>query len=339
MSPKTLHVRLSVGIALALILVGIVVASASATAPGSNGGIAFRRYFDPQQEWGAVFTVAPDGKGARQITRPTRGVVDDQPDWAPNGGLITFSRCCAPGQLSHVFVVAPNGDNLTPVGPLCPAGATEETCPDDAHPSFSPDSTQLAFTQSTGRVNAGGQIEHSAITIMNRDGTGRRVIHQGAAFSGDLNFPVFSPDGKQLVFESRNSDSGTPAGKIAIFIVGVDGSNLRRLTPWAENDGDNPDWSPNGKWILFRSHVDNPNRQSQIFLIHPDGTGRKQVTHFGKQTTVTSSSFSPNGKAIVFGKGAEGGNTDVFTMRLDGSNMKRVTRSKLWESAPDWGPR
>ena len=207
--------------------------------------------------------------------------------------------------------MAPDGSGLTPVGPLCPSGANETTCPDDANVSFSPDSKQLAFTQSTGRV-VDEQIEHSAIAIMNRDGSGRHVIYGSAPFSADLAFPVFSPDGKQLVFEHINSRTGSPAGRRAIFIIGVDGANPRRLTPWAENDGDNPDWSPNGKWILFHSHFEDPLRQSQIFLIHPDGTGRKQVTHFRTGTTVWSSSFSPDGRSIVFGKGV-GGNTDVYT--------------------------
>lgn len=342
MSSKTLRTRLLFAIALALSAVAIVVATASATAPGNNGAIAFRRYFDAQHSWGAVFTIAADGKGTRQITHPARGIVDDQPDWAPDGGLIAFSRCCAP--LGHVFVVAPNGSGLAPVGPLCPSGADETTCPDDENASFSPDSKQLAFTQSTGLVKSDpvveNIIEHSAIAIMNRDGSGRRVIYQGAPYSADLNYPVFSPDGKQLVFERTNSGFSAPAGKKAVFVVGIDGSNPRRLTPWKENDGDNPDWSPNGKWILFRSHdVDDPRVQSQIFLIHPDGSGRRQVTRFSKGTHVLSSSFSPDGKSIVFSKGPDGGNIDVFTMRLDGSHVQRVTRSKLWDSAPDWGPR
>ena len=195
----------------------------------------------------------------------------------------------------------------------------------------------MAFTQATGRV-VDDEIEHSAIAIMNLDGSGRHVVYQGAPFSSDLNYPVFSPDGKQLVFERGNSHTASPAGKKAVFVIGVDGSNLRQLTPWAENDGDNPDWSPNGRWILFRSFVD-ASPQSQIFLIHPDGTGRKQVTHFKKGTHVTSSSFSPDGTSIVLGKGPEGGNIDVYTMRLDGSRVLRVTRSKQWDSAPDWGPR
>ena len=92
MSSKTLRVKLLIAAALVLSAVGIVVATASATAPGSNGQIAFRRYFNCQQDWGAVFTTAATGKGTRQITHPARGAVDDQPDWAPDGSLITFSR-------------------------------------------------------------------------------------------------------------------------------------------------------------------------------------------------------------------------------------------------------
>lgn len=30
---------------------------------------------------------------------------------------------------------------------------------------------------------------------------------------------------------------------------------------------------------------------------------------------------------------------DQRVMRVDGSHVRRVTRSKLWDSAPDWGPR
>ena len=73
MSFNTLRTRLPFAIALALSAVAIVVATASATAPGSNGRIAFRRYFDHQQDWGAVFTIAANGKGTRQITHPARG--------------------------------------------------------------------------------------------------------------------------------------------------------------------------------------------------------------------------------------------------------------------------
>lgn len=328
--------------AAACTIVGVLTATAGATAPGANGKIAFRRYFDSQHSWGAVFTISPDGTGARQITHPPRGIVDDQPFWAPDGSLISFTRC-APGKTCHIWVVAPDGSGLAPVGALCPEGADAQSCSDDANASFSPDSKRIAFTQASGHVKPDrvveNIIEHSAIATMNRDGSDRRVVYQGPPYSADLNEPAFSPDGKQFVFERANSGSSKPAGKKAVFVVGAGGSGLRRLTPWAENDGGHPDWSPDGKWILFHSHVDDPQGQGQYLLVHPDGTGRKQLTHFPAGTWVGRASFSPDGKSIVFSKGASGGNAAVYTMRLDGSHVERVTHSTLWNSAPSWGPR
>ena len=81
--------------------------------------------------------------------------------------------------------------------PAVPRGRHRETCPGDANVSFSPDSKQLAFTQSSGQVKLDplveNIIEHSAIAIMNVDGSGRHVIYEAAPYSADLDFPVFSP--------------------------------------------------------------------------------------------------------------------------------------------------
>jgi TolB protein len=326
---------------IALVVPVILVATAGAATARQNGKIVFRRYFDQEHSWGAVFTVNPDGSAARQVTHPQKGVVDDTPRWAPDGSLIAFSRC-APSGPCHIWAVAPDGTGLGPVGPLCPAGATEETCADDANASFSPDSERLVFTQATGAVrnDSSGEdwIEHSALALMNRDGSARRVLYQGARFGGDLNDPVFSPDGKRLAFGRHVSGFSKPAGHKAMYVINVDGTHLRRLTPWAENDGDHPAWSPNGRWLLFHSHVEDPSGQSQIILIHPDGSGRKQLTHFADGTWVGRSSFSPDGRSIVFSDGPESANAGVYTMRLDGSHVRRITHSSHWDSAPDWGP-
>jgi Tol biopolymer transport system component len=150
---------------------------------------------------------------------------------------------------------------------------------------------------------------------------------------------MVSPNGGQIVFEWFNSPFSTPSNREAIFVINADGNGLKQLTPWAENDGDNPDWSPDGTWILFHSHVDDSSRQPQIFLIHPDGSGRRKITHFKRGTLVGESSFSPDGKSIVFAKGPDGLRLHVYVMRINGSHVRRVTGSKLWDSAPDWGPR
>ena len=51
-----------------------------------------------------------------------------------------------------------------------------------------------------------------------------------------------------------------------------------------------------------------------------------------------SLSFSPDGKLIVFAKSGLGGEPDLFVMRANGTGIRPITRTALWDSAPDWGP-
>jgi Tol biopolymer transport system component len=338
------YCRLRATLALAALAVPSLAACGGSDDSGAgsaeSGMIAFKRYFDPAADtWSAVFTASPDGSDETQLTHPQEGTSDDQPAWSTDGEVIVFTRCPS-GALCHTYVMKPDGSALRPIGPVCPAGATETSCADESNVTPSPDGKRVAFTSSTGVVRtdpAGeGWIERSALTLMNLDGTGRRMVRQLTDNQGDLTGAAFSPNGRQLVFEHLNSSFASRTGR-AVFVINVDGSGLRQLTPWIENSGDNPDWSPDGKWILFHSHVDDPSAQSQYFVIRPDGTGRRQVTHFPADTHLASASFSPDSKSLVISKGPEGGNIDVWTIKLDGTGLTRVTKSERWESAPDWG--
>jgi len=315
---------------LAAALTAVAATSSQATAPGKNGRIAFRRYFNDDQTWGAVFTMNADGSGVRQVTHPRKGVVDDQPDWAPEGSLIAFSRCAKkPEGPCAIYTVHPDGSGLTRVSKACPSGRIPP-CTDDYLASFSPDGKELVFKQFSGnKRNGRGQN----IVIADVSTGEQRVAVYGTRSYTQLD-AQFSPDGKQLVFTHVVEPSEKSR---ALFTANVDGTGMRRVTPWSLHAGDNPDWSPDGKWILFRSNDEEESKQSQIYVIHPDGSGLKQLTHFKKGAIVSSSSFSPDGKGIVFATTGVGGNADLFLMRPDGSSMHPITRTKLWESAPDWG--
>ena len=68
------------------------VAPAQATFPEENGRIAFRRYFTPDMQHGAVFTINPDGTGEVQVTHTKYGYVDQNPDVSPDGARIAFQH-------------------------------------------------------------------------------------------------------------------------------------------------------------------------------------------------------------------------------------------------------
>ena len=230
----------------------------------------------------------------------------------------------------------PDGTDLTRLTPPC-AGVR---CEDASGGSFLPGGRRVVFTRATGRVRTiDGEtwIEHSDIATRKLDGSGLRTILRGRPYRSDYVEPAFAPDGRRLVYLQLNSPLARPADGRALFVVRADGTHRRRITPWALGAGDNPDWSPDGKLILFRSHEEGP-EQSQIMVVRPDGSGLRALTHLPDDTTVLSYSFSPNGRLITFAKEGEDGEPDIWVMRRDGSGMRQVTRTSLWDSAPDWGP-
>lgn len=110
--------------------------------------------------------------------------------------------------------------------------------------NWSPDGDWIAFA--SDRENPGsGSFE---LYVIHPNGTGvRKVVQSGLA--GRTNHPSFSPDGKHIVFTSdyagvsaepiSNPHHYQPYGDI--FIVGLDGSGLHRLTHNSYEDG-TPAW-------------------------------------------------------------------------------------------------
>ena len=317
-----------------LVLAGVVVGSVAAevvTAPGQNGKIAFRRYFDEGRTWGAVFVSSADGTQARQVTHPPRGVNDDQPDWSANGSLLVFFRC--PGRC-QIHTVRADGTGLKRL--------TSPTGSDDSHASFTPSGHHIVFTRASGALrtySSGDQIQHSDIVVMDLNGKNRRILLRAPEYQADYEWPTFAPDGSQFVYEHRRSYFVDRQTRRALVVSSADGKRRTRITPWSMNAGDGPDWSPDGKQILFRSHEDEDEAtQSQLYTIRPDGTGLKRLTNLPAGTLLLSATFSPDGKQIVFSKAGKNGNADIYTMHADGTNVRPVTQTKLWDSAPDWGP-
>jgi TolB protein len=312
--------------ALAAVVVVALVACAAAagahaTVPGKNGQIVFVGP-SPNRLW----LINLDGTGERKLTT-TKGpqLQDEHPDWSPDGSKIAFERC---ERLCQVWTIKPDGTGLKRLGP---AGE------DLAMPNWAPNGKEIAVIRGWGGV-VNNQIKFAEIFVLNVASGGlRQVTHHMTSnpYSADLMYPVWSPDGKRLVFEIHNSRTGDPAGSRALFVINADGSEQRQLTPWSLNGGD-PDWSPDGRTILFRS-VPGREQHGNLFTINADGSGLKQLTRYPAPKAVYAGSFSPDGQWITF---ARFWGTDpypaIFVMRTNGTGVRQVS-PEGYNVAPDWG--
>ena len=116
--------------------------------PTRNGQIVFRRYFDPDQTKGALFTMNPDGSHVRQITHPPKGWLDNLPAWSPDGKRIAFQRFKSDTGASRIMVVNPDTGNTRTVVPCT------GRCVHASDPDFSPDGHSIAYSRTVAPPNA-----------------------------------------------------------------------------------------------------------------------------------------------------------------------------------------
>ena len=162
---------------------------------------------------------------------------------------------------------------------------------------------------------------------------------------------TISPDGKTIVFTSVRD------GDLDLYAMNLDGTHVRRLTQEVGYDG-GAFFSPDSRRIVYRaSHPRDAATveqyqallaqklvepgQLEIFVMHADGTGKRQVTANG------ASNFAPffhaDGRRIIFSSNVHdaGGSPPTFHLYLindDGTGLERVTFSGRFNSFPMFSP-
>ena len=116
-----------------------------------------------------------------------------------------------------------------------------------------------------------------------------------------------SRDGRQLAYEFD----------FDIWVSRSDGRLRRRLVV----DGEQPDWSPDGRRIVFI-------RSDAMYVINADGTQERRLTK--GDDFDSEPSWSPDGERIVFSRGFE-----LWLTKADGRTPRRLNRCG---SEPDWSP-
>jgi Tol biopolymer transport system component len=218
------------------------------------------------------------------------------------------------------FVVNADGTGLSR---LTEGGVRfDARCPTD-YGTFSADGSKVAYVSFYVRP---GRVD-GAIHTVNADGSGKVKFELPGNLWGE---PIFSPDGKKIAFIStgwyfRNGN---------IFLVDVDGQNLKQLTKYGDGPAEIIDdadsrigvldrgltFSPDGRKVLYCSEEFG---SRDIFAVNADGTGKTRLTDFadcGESRPV----FLAGGDKVLFEVTRDRVRNEIWIMNADGSGKKKA---------------
>lgn len=143
-----------------------------------------------------------------------------------------------------------------------------------------------------------------------------------------------------LAFSSdRNNDR--VAGRIAenngqeIYMTDYDGASPQRLTA-NRSLNISPTWAPDGRVVAYASYV---SHFPDIYIQSVYDVGRltRPAGGTAERQNITPA-FSPDGTKIAFASTRESSAFNVYVVNRDGSDLRRLTNSKLDDLAPAWSP-
>jgi dipeptidyl aminopeptidase/acylaminoacyl peptidase len=129
---------------------------------------------------------------------------------------------------------------------------------------------------------------------------------------------AFSPDSKELAFARVTDKDEASTTNKDIFVVPVGGGEARRITESNRGADQSPQYSPDGRFIAYRSQQRagfEADRWRLMLYDRQANTSRELVTGF--DNFVESFTFSPDGKWIYFTSG-ERGRHPVYLVSADG---------------------
>ena len=170
-------------------------------------------------------------------------------------------------------------------------------------PSMSPDGRQVALS----RVVEEGR--NSDIWLLD---TARGVSTRFTSSSSISNFPLWSPDGKRIVFQSGSK------GVLDLYEKATSGTAPEELLLASPEYKVPSDWSVDGRFLLYRSQTEKMG--FDIWALPMDGD-RKPFPVVRTQFSERDGQFSPDGKWIAF-QSDESGRDEIYVQPFPGPGRK-----------------
>ena len=291
-----------------------------------------------------IFLMNPDGSDQHPITNSSFNSLSAS--WSPDSDNILYiSNSNGSKQIWKI-----NPEDLNPI-------QISQSLDDKSNPAYSPDGIKIIYTS-----NKSGSQE---IYIINSDGSEEKKLtnvtsEKGVKFITGLGW---MPDGDRIFFTSNINKTGILYWNPTIYTIKPDGSDMKTMFDnvmqyfypvWSKDgkiiysdtylyggieiismnsDGSNiknltktssqnfyPKWADGGTKIVYTSQVDG---DMEIYIMEKDGSNPKNLTK--NKYRDGRPSVSLDGKTIVFVSYRTSSFGNLYTMDLNGNNLKKIT--------------
>ena len=259
-----------------------------------------------------ICLINADGSGQRVLT--------------PGGSYDDFFPSVSPDGESVLFVSTRSGRYQVYEINLTTTIVTQLTfLSDDSAfaPEVSPNDTHIVFYA----IHDGAEYPRSHnLWIAERDGDSPTQITTRPGGAWD---PVWSPDGTRILFASEVN------GRPQLFMINADGSEALQVTDLIGIRGRN-DWSTDS--VTLTTYIGSA-WDRDIYIFDTNGENLVQLTD-GLNNLAPS--FSPDGNWITFmsyrDHPQQALGCEIYIMRVDGSDVRRLTDNDICDWQPRWGP-
>ncbi|HTX77404.1 MAG TPA: DPP IV N-terminal domain-containing protein, partial [Terracidiphilus sp.] len=283
-----------------------------------------------------LWVMPADGGEAQQLTKMENGV--DGFDWAPDSRQIAISAegpkpksmkdredyfgdyrvIHADYQMTHLWLVdlpQPDASGRYPK-PADPKQLTKGDTFSVGSFSFSPDGRRIAFSATRDPDLISGDTA-DIYTVTVPGGDVKKIVDTPFPDSN----PHWSPDGKQIAYDTANGSQYFYYTDQRIAVVSADGGTPQVLTLAFDEDPDLLRWAPEGIYFSALQKT-----ESSLFLLDPATKAIKRVTMPGSPIA-DSFSFSKDFSRIAYRGTGPNQYAEIYASSLASPVPVRITRA------------